>query len=389
MDDLTKITGIGAATAKKLTAAGIDSFAKLAVATPAQIEALRIAGGAADHQALISAAAALAPATIDLNTASADEIAVQAAKLETARLQLSQVADAVVLAHGELQGLSADATPEEIIHAEGALARARSQVELAITDARALFGVPDDAPLPAALIEELAPLAALPPFVVPAPSPDVSDASPVSVEATNVDGLLEWAAGPELDFLSANAGSFDQAASAAWDFVRPKLLEMGREKGFGGVWAHGFRQGWFAAESPFRSVALPAHEVSTSQILTEQDQAHAFLADVIGQARSAAAAGELAEAGEYLRQHRTEIRAGQVLLAEMLAGINAEIEQLDRIQVTAPVEFGVEVVAKVDSRWRIGRQFNKTPTEFEPGELAADELELLKADPLLTVREVR
>jgi hypothetical protein len=320
MDDLTKITGIGAATAKKLVAGGIDTFAKLAAANHEQLEALKIAGDAEGHQALIKAAAEMAPKPIDLNNATPEEISAQAAKIEAARLQLAQLADAVVLAHGHLQGLAADAAPELVAAAETALANARSLIDAAIADARSLFGVPDGELLPAALLEELAPLESLPPVLRPTATLQSPEASSTG-QAPGTEEVIE--------------------------------------------------------------------EPIVTPVFSEHDEAQGVLSDIIERARVMAAAGELAEASEFLREQRTDIRAAQVTLAEMLAGINAEIDALDLIQATAPVEHAVEVKATVDSRWRIERQFGKEPTRFEPGELAANELTALKADPMLVVTELR
>lgn len=330
MDDLTKISGIGPATAKKLAGAGIDTYAKLAAANHEQLEALRISGNAEEHQALIRAAAELAPKTIDLTNASADEIAAQAAKIETARVQLAQRADTAVMAFGLLKAAQG-ASEADFLAAETTFNDAISAVHAAVAEARALLGVPEDAPLPPALVEELSQLQALPPFVP-------------SIVRTATEAS------------SATAGFNAEGESTRKD---ADTVEQLREQ--------------------------PAN----APMFTAQDEAHAFLTDVISRARAAAAAGEIAEAGEFLREHRTELRAGQALLAEMLAGVEAEIQALDLIQTTAPVEHGVEVVAKVESRWRIGRQFGKAATSFEPGELAANELEALRADPLLVVTEVR
>lgn len=46
MDDLTRINGIGAATAEKLAAAGIKTFAKLAMETPEGLEKIKLPRGA-------------------------------------------------------------------------------------------------------------------------------------------------------------------------------------------------------------------------------------------------------------------------------------------------------------------------------------------------------
>ena len=60
---------------------------------------------------------------------------------------------------------------------------------------------------------------------------------------------------PERSKEEVGATTFDDAAKAAWDFVRPTLLDRGREKGYAGVWSDGFRQGWDAAT---RSALEPA-----------------------------------------------------------------------------------------------------------------------------------
>ena len=78
MDDLTKIKGIGPATATKLVAAGVDSFAKLAGATPDALGS----GWVAD-------ARKLSPAPLDLNQAAPDQVEAQAARIDEARARLS------------------------------------------------------------------------------------------------------------------------------------------------------------------------------------------------------------------------------------------------------------------------------------------------------------
>lgn len=42
-------------------------------------------------------------------------------------------------------------------------------------------------------------------------------------------------------------GAFDEVVARAWDFVRPKLSKLNKEKGLAGVWSNGFRSGWTAA----------------------------------------------------------------------------------------------------------------------------------------------
>lgn len=311
MDDLKQIHGIGAATERKLFAAGIDSFAKLAAATPDQLNSAQIAGGPDDWAKFIAEAGKLAPkAPIDLATASGEEIAAQARKIEAARLQLSALADAVVLAHGNLQAIAAGAAPEAVAAAEAALAEARALVDVAVADARALFGVPEGEALPQALQEELAPLQQL-----------------ASIERTAAD--------------QEPAGALRERPDAE---AHRAAMERGAD--------------------------------------TE-------LETIIAQARTMAATGELDEALDFLRQHRADMISAQAILARVVAALDGELAELSVLQATSSVDHAVEVVAKVDTRWRIGRQFTKVPTPFEPGELGADELAALKADPLLIVTEGR
>lgn len=60
MDDLTTVKGVGKATATKLKAAGIDTIAQLAAATPDQLKAGKVSGSSADHAAIIAEAGKLA-----------------------------------------------------------------------------------------------------------------------------------------------------------------------------------------------------------------------------------------------------------------------------------------------------------------------------------------
>ncbi len=71
MDDLSTLKGIGAATAAKLVAAGIDTFAKLAAATPDALNVAKVAGSPKDWAAMIAEAKAkLLPPTDLLNGSS-------------------------------------------------------------------------------------------------------------------------------------------------------------------------------------------------------------------------------------------------------------------------------------------------------------------------------
>ena len=56
---------------------------------------------------------------------------------------------------------------------------------------------------------------------------------------------------------------YETAASAAWDFVRPKLIGLNKEKGLAGVWSNGFRTGW---DSALRSSPAPVSGEVRKQI---------------------------------------------------------------------------------------------------------------------------
>lgn len=55
--------------------------------------------------------------------------------------------------------------------------------------------------------------------------------------------------------LDASEAGYDAAASAGWDFIRPKLLDMNREKGPAGVWSNGFNSGWNARDRALKGRA--------------------------------------------------------------------------------------------------------------------------------------
>ena len=101
MDDLTKIKGIGKATAKRLVDAGIDSFAALAAATPEQFQAVeKLSGEPADWSEWVARANSLAPAAapVNLETASAEQLGDHAARIDAARAKVAAAGEAAAAA---------------------------------------------------------------------------------------------------------------------------------------------------------------------------------------------------------------------------------------------------------------------------------------------------
>lgn len=117
MDDLTKIKGIGKATAKRLVDAGIASFAALAAALPEQFQSIDDLGGSPVQWAeWIAGAKTLAPAPVDLSQAPASEIDAQAARIDAARDRLDLAIVAVSAAQAKL-GNGTDIELEQAIDA--------------------------------------------------------------------------------------------------------------------------------------------------------------------------------------------------------------------------------------------------------------------------------
>ena len=103
MDNLTTIKGIGKATARQLADAGIASFEALAAATPEQLVAIdKLSGSPAAFASWVSAAKALAPKPVDLNSASPDQVKDQVAKIDAARARVSAAQEAVDKAVGQI-----------------------------------------------------------------------------------------------------------------------------------------------------------------------------------------------------------------------------------------------------------------------------------------------
>ena len=58
----------------------------------------------------------------------------------------------------------------------------------------------------------------------------------------------------------AATDSFEIAATAAWDFIWPKLIPLNKEKGLAGVWSNGFRSGWDAKAREVEAALLAAEQ---------------------------------------------------------------------------------------------------------------------------------
>lgn len=102
MDDLTKLPLIGPATAKKLVAAGIDTFAKVAGAGHADLRAVLTSATPDGLQTLQESAIGLsgAPAPVDLANATPDQVKNQAALIDAARARLAAAQGAIDAAKG-------------------------------------------------------------------------------------------------------------------------------------------------------------------------------------------------------------------------------------------------------------------------------------------------
>jgi hypothetical protein len=143
MDDLTKLKGIGTVTAKRLAAAGIDSFARLAAANPAQLEAAKINGSSKELEAMIAAAAVqLEPQE---RAMSDDELRALVAAWDEARAELNAAGDAVADLQAQLAALAPDADRTEL---DAGLAAAQERVGKAHAAIEALRPLPSGVRLP-------------------------------------------------------------------------------------------------------------------------------------------------------------------------------------------------------------------------------------------------
>lgn len=146
MDDLTSLKGIGKATVKKLRDAGIDSFAKLAAATPDQLNAAQVAGGPADWTAMIAEArdkqASAAPREL-----TAEQVNALVRAWDDARAALSSAGDNVAAIQEQLDALAPEADRGAL---EQQLEAARAEVTKAHAAIDALQPLPDGTKLPSA-----------------------------------------------------------------------------------------------------------------------------------------------------------------------------------------------------------------------------------------------
>lgn len=144
MDDLTSLKGIGKATSKKLKEAGIDSFAKLAAATPDQLNAALVSGGPDDWAAMIAEAGKVAPAA-ETRELTADEVNDLVAAWDKARAELNAAGEAVAAVQIKIDALAPDADRSAL---DAELAAAHATVATAHTTIDALRPLPEGVRLP-------------------------------------------------------------------------------------------------------------------------------------------------------------------------------------------------------------------------------------------------
>ena len=70
----------------------------------------------------------------------------------------------------------------------------------------------------------------------------------------------------------AATDSFEIAATAAWDFIRPKLIPLNKEKGLAGVWSNGFRSGWDAKAREVEAARLRTVEADNARLRSEVER---------------------------------------------------------------------------------------------------------------------
>jgi len=106
----------------------------------------------------------------------------------------------------------------------------------------------------------------------------------------------------------AATDSFEIAATAAWDFIRPKLIPLNKEKGLAGVWSNGFRSGWDAKAREVEAALLAAEQRgreaaadyvvtwvdgrTPSELTAEQREAMEFVKDMLRTIAAAIRKGE-------------------------------------------------------------------------------------------------
>lgn len=123
MDDLTKLPLVGKASARKLVAAGFDTYAKVAGTTLAELQAIMTGAKPEDLGELQDAAKTLAPAApINLQIATPSQVNDQAALIDAAREKLKLAGDAAVTAQ-------ASGTAEDLANAQAAVTAAQEELD--------------------------------------------------------------------------------------------------------------------------------------------------------------------------------------------------------------------------------------------------------------------
>jgi hypothetical protein len=151
MDDLTILKGIGPAAAKKLVAAGIDSFAALAAATSEQLVSIdRLPGSPADWSAWREEAKSKAPAT-PARPLTDVELSELVASWDAARTEMRNAGEAVVQLQEKLEALAPDAD-HTVLDAE--IENAKARVLAAEAAIAALTPLPEGVRLPDAAVKQ-------------------------------------------------------------------------------------------------------------------------------------------------------------------------------------------------------------------------------------------
>ncbi|WDR00746.1 helix-hairpin-helix domain-containing protein [Devosia sp. J2-20] len=345
MDDLTTLKGVGRATEKKLLGAGLDSFAKLAGATPDQLSAAQVAGGPSDWVAMIAAAAEMAPTPTERQM-TAEELSDLVQSWVDARAELMAASDAVVSIHYQLDTIEAGTD--------------RSQIEADLDVAKELVK---------AVEGKIAALAPLPEGVV------LPDASQTNEQAeipagSHIDGQAQSSAA------APTPGATDEGLGGTTAETAPNTAAVASAADTNTTQSDDGQEG-----ETGNAAGLATDGLSVNQdVLDLAGLMRAALQDQLTTALDLG--GD--EALDMLTKARSEVTLMAALAVEFGASLDAEIAKVST-STGERVAGTVKVTGPAAGRWRIGHYFTAEPETFAPGSLSADELTRLQADPLLTV----
>lgn len=350
MDDLTQLKGIGKATAGRLVAGGIDSFASLAAATPEQLGAIdKLGGTPAEWLGWVDQAKALAqPVSRPLSNA---ELVALVQSWDDARTELDAAGEAVAAIHLQMDALDADADPTQL---DADLTAAQERVNKAKADIAALIPLPEGLRLPDARKKE-----------IPAdPQSGTDTAAPGSGEGSAENAALDT---------DAVAGASDLISPA----VRAVLLQKAADRGQ-------------TLEELFADSLAALAEVGRDELLNDIDTGEAdpwldalgdtllIRVDLLAADRGLdraqlldMALTALIDVDDLRNQAATPVIPGPVPADLDLPPIDGFV----RVTVTGPKA----------GRWRAGRHFTSEAATIDVSE---DDKRALENDPLLTVSAV-